>query len=109
MRSERSELDGMRMQRDDLLMLLRRLIYAVGKKNEASIADVIKRANDYMKRKCPPPQIIRAMGNGSSEVAAGLEPHSGSDEPPSGSCENCGVDVWDNHELCDQCEWMASQ
>lgn len=74
MSREKTELDAMRMQRDDLLMLLRRLIYVVSKKNEAATADLIKRANDYMDRKCPPPRIIRAMDDGSSAVAAGLEP-----------------------------------
>lgn len=28
---------------------------------------------------------------------------------PTGSCEYCGVDVFDNHELCDQCEWWCKQ
>jgi hypothetical protein len=109
MSREKTELDAMRMQRDDLLMLLRRLIYVVSKKNESATADLIKRANDYMERKCPPPRIVRAMDGGASEVAAGLEPEGDSDEPPSGSCEYCGVDVWDNHELCDQCEWWVKQ
>lgn len=52
---------------------------------------------------------LRSIDNGASEVAAGLEPPGDSDEPPSGSCEYCGVDVWDNHELCDQCEWWLKQ
>lgn len=33
------------------------------------------------------------------------------DAEPVGSCDNCGTDLfpWDDPELCEQCEWYASQ
>lgn len=58
---EKTEFDVMRMQRDNLLMLLRRLIVAIRRGNELSVKSITEKAEGYMARECPPPQIIRAM------------------------------------------------
>jgi hypothetical protein len=31
------------------------------------------------------------------------------DNEPTGSCDHCGCDVWDNADLCDECEFRVDE